>query len=247
MSSTLHDVHVENVFSGQVGTRVAEVRTALKMTQAELAQGMSEQLGKEVRPLTVTRLEGGKRPISVDELRAAAETLRVPVADLMAVDEDLDFEALAVILAAQEKSRAKYNLARAVREWLSADAFLATLMKSKPNLQEVSDGNQMFIATMYRTSFERVIEDAQRDWGKDGGAVDQPASGQERQQHSETETSAVDQLARDTVKRARKHRDDSNRALSDMARKAGEDVVRRARPQPAKRAARTEGDDGSNT
>lgn len=142
----------------------------MKMTQAELARGMSERLGKEVRPLTVTRLEGGKRPIVVDELKAAAETLRVSVADLMNTDDDLDFEYLAVIMAAEQKSRATYNLASAVREWLSAEAYLSKMMELRLNLTTLPGSTQMFVGQMYRTPFDQVVDEARRDWGKDHDA-----------------------------------------------------------------------------
>ncbi len=162
---------MENIFSKQVGERVAKVRTAMKMTQAELARGMSERLGKEVRPLTVTRLEGGKRPIVVDELRAAAETLRVSVADLMNTDHDLDFEYLAVIMAAEQKSRAAYELGRAVREFLSADTYLRKMMELKLDITTLPMSTRMFVAQMVKsTPFDRVVDEARRDWGKDHDA-----------------------------------------------------------------------------
>lgn len=167
----LHDLHVENIISKQVGERVAKVRSAMKMTQAELARGMSERLGKEVRPLTVTRLEGGKRPIVVDELKAAAETLRVTVADLMDTDAELDFEYLAVVVAAEHKSRAKYTLASAVREFLSAETYLNELVGLKLDLTKLPAVTQMFVGEMYHTPFDRVVDEARRDWeGKDHDA-----------------------------------------------------------------------------
>lgn len=143
----------------------------MKMTQAELARGMSERLGKEVRPLTVTRLEGGKRPIVVDELKAAAATLRVSVADLMNTDDDLDFEYLAVVMAAEQKSRAKYTLTSAVREFLSAEAYLTKLIEMRLDLTKLPAATQMFVAQMTKsTPFNRVVDEARRDWGKDHDA-----------------------------------------------------------------------------
>lgn len=162
---------MENIFSKQVGERIADARAAMKMTQAELARGMSERLGKDVRPLTVTRLEGGKRPIVIDELKAAAETLRVSVADLIAVDDDLDFEYLAAVLAAEEKSRAKYKLSGAVREWLGAETYLNKLIESKTvDLKQLPTVTQMFVSQMYRTSFDQVVNDSKREWTRDHGS-----------------------------------------------------------------------------
>lgn len=157
----MHNLHVENIFGVQVGERVAKVRTAMKMTQAELARGMSERLGKEVRPLTVTRLEGGKRPIAVDELKAAAQTLRVSVTDLLDTDDDLDFEFLAVITAAEHKSRATYELGRAVREFLTAEALLNKMMGENPDLTTLPASTRTFITQMAtNTRFDQVVNEA---------------------------------------------------------------------------------------
>lgn len=160
---------MENIFSKQVGERIATARSALKMTQADLARGMSERLGKEVRPLTVTRLEGGKRPIVIDELKAAAETLRVSTADLMA-DENPDFEHLALVMAAEHKSRAKYLLKTAVREYLGAEKVLDDLARMKLDHTKLPAATQMFIGETIKSPFDGVISEARHEWENDHGS-----------------------------------------------------------------------------
>lgn len=59
----------------RVGQRVAQLRTAAGLSQRELAAQISLRLGREFGTVTATRLEGGKRPITVDELAAAAQAL----------------------------------------------------------------------------------------------------------------------------------------------------------------------------
>ena len=99
------------------------------MTQAELAEEMSVRLGREFRPLTVTRLEGGKRPITVEELLAAAEALHVPAADLLS-PSDLRAGAIRLASAGQDATKAANGVERAVREWVRAQSRLRRVLES---------------------------------------------------------------------------------------------------------------------
>ena len=65
------------------GERVASLRTAAELSQAELASRLSEVLGKKMDPTTVTRMEKGTRPTSVVELYALGEIFGVSASDLM--------------------------------------------------------------------------------------------------------------------------------------------------------------------
>ena len=163
--------NTDSVFSKQVGARVAAARAALGMTQAELAHGLSERLGREIRPLTVTRLEGAKRPIVIDELKAAADVLKVSLADLIDVDRDADFEQLVAVHVAENKSRAAYRLATAVREWLDADAALTAMLTMEPraDLSQLPVSTQLFIAQMSEQKLAPVINAAHNDWSKQDG------------------------------------------------------------------------------
>ncbi len=122
---------MENSINQEVGERIAALRTQLKMTQAELADEMSVRLGKEIRPLTVTRLEGGKRPIGVDELIAVAAALHIPAADLIG-PSDLPTNFLRISSAGKEASRAAWGLKQAVRQWIQAHDQLSRVFQEYP-------------------------------------------------------------------------------------------------------------------
>ena len=67
----------------RVGKAVAKFRRG--MSQAELAQKLAAKLGKKsIDPTTITRIENGKRAITVDELEAFAEIFGVLEEDLLA-------------------------------------------------------------------------------------------------------------------------------------------------------------------
>lgn len=64
--------------NGVVGRNVATYRNERGLSQAELASNLADALGKaRVDPTTITRLEAGKRPTTVDELDALAEIFEV--------------------------------------------------------------------------------------------------------------------------------------------------------------------------
>lgn len=63
---------------------MATYRNERGMSQAELAGRLAETLGKErVDPTTITRLEAGKRPTTVDELDALAVIFEVDASVLL--------------------------------------------------------------------------------------------------------------------------------------------------------------------
>ncbi|SHP01296.1 putative DNA binding protein [Mycobacteroides abscessus subsp. abscessus] len=67
-----------------VGRNTAEFRGQKGLSQAELATRLAAQLGKtSIDPTTITRLESGKRPTTVDELVALAQILDVDVSSLL--------------------------------------------------------------------------------------------------------------------------------------------------------------------
>ena len=67
----------------EVGQRIGALRVAQGMTQAALGRQMGAVLGREVKPLIVTRIEGGKRPLVIDEAVAIAAVLGVDPAELL--------------------------------------------------------------------------------------------------------------------------------------------------------------------
>jgi transcriptional regulator with XRE-family HTH domain len=60
----------------RVGCNVARLRARAGLSQADLARELATQLGKDrIDPTTITRLEQGKRPTTVDELVALGDIL----------------------------------------------------------------------------------------------------------------------------------------------------------------------------
>lgn len=80
-SANMHDMQIEDV-NPTIGARVTELRKN-KFSQVELAELLSEKLGKTIDPTTITRLEGGKRPISAVELVALAEIFGIGPVELL--------------------------------------------------------------------------------------------------------------------------------------------------------------------
>ena len=62
-----------------IGRYITVLRTNQRWTQAELG----EMLG--MKPMTVSRLESGQRPISIDELALIAKTFGLTCAELISV------------------------------------------------------------------------------------------------------------------------------------------------------------------
>lgn len=72
-----------------LGQNVTAARENRGWTQAELAEQMSNLLGKPFNTSTVNRLEKGNRPTPLTEVFALAELLRVSVNDLLPPQDDL--------------------------------------------------------------------------------------------------------------------------------------------------------------
>lgn len=66
-----------------IGRKVAALRTDSGLLQAQLAERLTEKLGKRVDPTTITRLERGQRPVTVVELLALGDIFAVPATTLM--------------------------------------------------------------------------------------------------------------------------------------------------------------------
>lgn len=97
--------------------RIRAARAYCKLSQPELAERLGVSLA------TVKRIEGGKRPVSTDELIAIAEACKVPVAfmlhgfDAPAAGEGSSPAEIAARLAACERAIAEYaETARRIEE-----------------------------------------------------------------------------------------------------------------------------------
>ncbi|MGD3151947.1 helix-turn-helix domain-containing protein [Tsukamurella tyrosinosolvens] len=105
------------------------------MTQAELARQMTAGLGHEVKSLIVTRIEGGKRPLTVDELVVIASVLGVDVLSLLedpgAPVPDVKLQATIVAYRAARDALVSADAARgaAIGRWMAARADLQAALK----------------------------------------------------------------------------------------------------------------------
>lgn len=63
--------------------RLREVRRSVDMSQAELAERVSERLGTTIDGTAVTRIEKHVRAVKLDEAVALADVLEVPLVALM--------------------------------------------------------------------------------------------------------------------------------------------------------------------
>ena len=169
-SSTLHNLLVENPITQQVGERVAKARSQLKMTQAELASEMTARLGREIRPLTVTRMEGGKRPIGVDELVVVAQALGIKPEHLLT--DNLNIRSMIILEKWQALLRASNHLETAVREYISARRnMIGELEKGGGKYLDLLPAvTRAFVDRAVRDwTVEFIVEEAQRE-GEDDAA-----------------------------------------------------------------------------
>lgn len=66
-----------------LGSRVKQAREARGWSQERLAEKLTEALQRELKPLTVLRLEKGTRPTTVRELLALADVFGVTASALI--------------------------------------------------------------------------------------------------------------------------------------------------------------------
>lgn len=83
--------HESTELSTRLGQNVRTLRERRGLTQQSLARAVSQELGTEIKSITVLRIEKGQRPTNVDELGALAAVLDVSPEQLISLDGvDLD-------------------------------------------------------------------------------------------------------------------------------------------------------------
>lgn len=127
------------------------------LTQADLADAMSTRLGREVRPLTVTRLEGGKRPIGVDELVAIAAALGIEPADLLS-DIRLSSGAVRAAATGQKYVRASNELQDSIRDWQSAHEEVVAILKNADLFGSLPVSTQKWLRAIGEQSLTELVE-----------------------------------------------------------------------------------------
>lgn len=118
-----------------VGANVAVHRELAGISQAELAKRLAAALRKDrIDPTTITRMESGKRPTTVDELAALAQIFDVDFSALLAPAEDaVTYFALRSAVDMLLNSHSQLNLAhgrrtRALRE-------IEAILEATPSLR----------------------------------------------------------------------------------------------------------------
>ncbi|MER5507180.1 helix-turn-helix transcriptional regulator [Streptomyces sp. NPDC002766] len=155
----LHDVKTDEI-GATFGAQVKQARESLGWSQAELATQLGHALGKEVNPLVVTRIEGGKRPVSIVELTALASVFKTTPGKLLeGIQVDTDH----------------LEADRAVGRWITREAAarralgeLAGFLKNHPNTRET------IRASLFRTVGDEVDDVMQR---LDAAVVEEPSEG----------------------------------------------------------------------
>lgn len=98
------------------GEQVRKFRTERGLKQAELAEKMSQILGKPVNVSTMNRIENGARPTPLSEVYALSEALRVSVHNLIPPEDKLAQITLPIFNAAQDARKRIIQLERELEE-----------------------------------------------------------------------------------------------------------------------------------
>lgn len=143
----------------RVGRAVSRYRSG--MSQAELARQLAERLGKDsMDPTTITRIEGGKRSVTVDELEAFADIFGVGINDLL-VDTDVGtrLDMLFADIGVLANLARDLHLAR-TRLWNAAEELRSAVfderLRDKELVQQLDAEQLASIEEELRTSQERL-------------------------------------------------------------------------------------------
>ena len=80
----------------KIGNRIEAARKVRKMTQAQLAEALSEIIGQPVSERTIGDIERGKRSVSAECICAISEALVVPVCNLLNTESGKDADDVTV-------------------------------------------------------------------------------------------------------------------------------------------------------
>lgn len=97
----------------RLGRNVRALRERLGWSQDRLAEMLSVQLDRDVKGVTVLRLEKGTRPTTVGELFALSLIFEIPAEDLLTKDSEsiIEFSSLKTALRGMEEAHAKLQTA----------------------------------------------------------------------------------------------------------------------------------------
>lgn len=80
----------------RIGGRIESARKVRRMTQAQLAEELTEIIGQPVSERTIGEMERGKRSVSAECICALSEALVVPVCNLLNIESGKDADDVTV-------------------------------------------------------------------------------------------------------------------------------------------------------
>ncbi|AUN40930.1 helix-turn-helix domain-containing protein [Tsukamurella tyrosinosolvens] len=119
-----------------VGKNISGLRIARGISQASLARRLGAALGKNVDPATITRMESGKRPTTVDEIAAVADILEIPVEQLLygATGSDDGKRVRDVLQALASAEKARFEFGRAFLAWMGNTSHLRHVVEEASDM-----------------------------------------------------------------------------------------------------------------
>ena len=72
----------------QLALRLAQARKARGINQTDLIRQINLRIGMNLHPTVITKIENGKRPLSINEAQAWCEAVGLRLSDLIAVMDD---------------------------------------------------------------------------------------------------------------------------------------------------------------
>ncbi|WP_145941715.1 helix-turn-helix domain-containing protein [Corynebacterium glyciniphilum] len=75
-------------YSEQIATRLAQARQARGITQGHIRDRINEALGTSLHTTVISKIEGGNRPISLNEAHAWCDAVGLKLSELIAHLDD---------------------------------------------------------------------------------------------------------------------------------------------------------------
>ena len=132
-----------------IGRKVAALRTDAGLLQAQLADRLSEKLGKKIDPTTITRLERGQRPVTVVELLALGDIFAVPATTLMPergiIEQELSNWLYRTEVLSHQKDEIETSLNQVTAD-IENSTYISAAFVALRDYQQTGDTTQVYAA-----------------------------------------------------------------------------------------------------
>jgi transcriptional regulator with XRE-family HTH domain len=118
-----------------IGANVQQFRNAKKMSQAQLAEAMSEKTGQQVAQQTILKIEKGTRPLRYSEAVGLAAALDIPLTAL-APDRLVARERARVDVASLDAAASFANAVQMILEYVTSAQKLKVVLDESPNVDK---------------------------------------------------------------------------------------------------------------